>query len=278
VNALLRLSIVLLSDSTPTQSELREFSDAFLVDRAIVDGVISIGQKNFEGISAFGERFGSCQRKEAESLVTLIENLRTILPRGRDSASRSLTSKVQSASSEDSVEKAVADLAPKQIFGLIDKDKSGDVDFNEFLDLLKYLRFDMSENQALKIFAQSAKADGFLSPDNFEIAIDKLNDLVCHRALQYMDLSTTDLTLKLLFRFFVLIALYLFIFIGLSALATSSPLTSASSIFGSLSTTVLVIVAVWGAGLGVEFPEKDEEAELAKEAIQRVLESLKRSV
>jgi Ca2+-binding EF-hand superfamily protein len=48
---------------------------------------------------------------------------------------------------------------------MFDQDKSGTIDFEEFLEMLKYLNLPIERNTAQRIFAEAQKGDGTIGQD-----------------------------------------------------------------------------------------------------------------
>src|SRR4051812_43226458 len=100
---------------------------------------------------------------------------------------------------------------------MFDQDKSGCLDFEEFLDVLKYLNLPLSKNKALRIFSEVEKGDGTIGQDEFESALGLLEERVAGRVLTLMGFSTSDLLLWFMLLCIILILIFAFIFLGIGA-------------------------------------------------------------
>jgi len=280
VDALLQLSIVLLSDQRLTQSHLKDFGDAFEIDSSIVDGIVAISQKDFFRMFALAQRFGNYELKKVEMLVNLVENLRMLSPSCKDNKELPAVSRLSSAvqdgpvegqHKESRIEKVLSELSYKDLFIMFDKDTSGDINFEEFLDLTKYLQLNLSDNQALKIFSQSAKADGFLDEDRFEEAMDILRTRISKKALSILGLSTSELLKMLLIRLLILLALFGFIFLGIAAF-------SQGTAFSSVINSILSVASALGVNISTatDIGDISEQKVKAKESVKVVFETIKR--
>jgi len=271
VDALLQITIYLLSDSKLESHQLRTFGDAFQVDASVVHGIIAISQKKFDDFAILAQRFGNCEPQKVELLVNLVENLRMLSPNAKenDHVTRHLRAAIAGGpENELSLEQFISELSYRDLFVMFDRDNSGDIDFAEFLDLTKYLQLNMSDNQAMKIFAKSAKADGFLNKDEFEEAMISLRESITAKALDLLELSTLDLVTMLLIRIFILICLFGFIFLGIAAFTQGTTLSA-------IINTVLTVVAAAGVNLDFDVPEYNELRTKTEDTVKMVFDNLK---
>jgi len=272
VDALLQLSSLLLSDLKLKPEMLKDFGDAFQLDGSVVDGIVAIAQKNFKGISLLAERFGDCETKKVEILVTLVENLRMLAPGAADKyhASQVLNSAVaEGPENEPNIEKALAGLSYKELFVMFDQDHSGTMDFEEFLDLIKYLHLNLTESQAMKIFSQTSQADGFVDKDNFEKAMDLLKKIISDRGLSEMGLSTFDLVSKLAVRVGLLFCMFGFIFLGIAAFTAGSTLNTVVN-------SGLTVLSALGLNFDTLLPEAEEQKQKIKDTVTEVFDAMNR--
>lgn len=61
---------------------------------------------------------------------------------------------------------------------MFDQDKSGVIDFDEFMEMLKYLRLPLERNHALRIFSEAHRGNGTMGQDEFEKALGLIEDKV----------------------------------------------------------------------------------------------------
>lgn len=77
-----------------------------------------------------------------------------------------------------------------ELFNMFDKDGSGNIDFNEFIDLCKYLGINLGEENMLQLFARSDKDhDGMVNYDEFAQAMIYLRYFVAKQSLEKIGLS-----------------------------------------------------------------------------------------
>jgi len=178
---------------------------------------------------------------------------------------------VEGPQKESRIEKVLSELSYKDLFVMFDKDTSGDINFEEFLDLTKYLQLNLSDNQALKIFSQSAKADGFLDQDRFEEAMDVLRVRITKKALNILGLSTSELLKMLIVRLLILLALFGFIFLGIAAFAQGTA-------FESVINSILSVASALGVNISTatDIGDVSEQKAKAKETVKVVFETIKR--
>jgi len=275
VDALLQLSIVLLSDQKLTQKQLKDFGDAFKIDGSIVDGIVSIAQKNFHGIVVLAERFGNYESKRVEMLVNLVENLRMLSAtynKEQDAGSTAIQQAITEGpgAGEQKVQEVLQELSYKDLFVMFDKDQSGDIKFEEFLDLVKYLQLNLTETQSLRIFSQSAKADGFLDKDEFEKAMTLLRESISKQALHLLGMSSFELAVQLLIRLVILMAMFGFIFLGIAAFTQGTA-------FESVVNSFLSVGAALGLGSGTDNPSVEDRKSEAKDTVKAVFNKIKKA-
>jgi len=153
---------------------------------------------------------------------------------------------------------------------MFDKDQSGDIKFDEFLDLVKYLQLNLTEIQSLRIFSQSAKADGFLDKDEFEKAMTLLRESIAKQALHLMGMSTFELGIQLLVRLVILMALFGFIFLGIAAFTQGTTFESVVNSFMSVS-------AALGLNSNGGVPDVNSKKGEAKDVVKKVFNNIKKS-
>jgi hypothetical protein len=100
---------------------------------------------------------------------------------------------------------------------MFDQDKSGALDFDEFLEMLKYLNLPLERPQAQRIFAEAQKGDGTMGQDECEKALTLLEDKVGGRVLSLMGFSTATLVGWFVFLSVLLLLIFIFIFLGIGA-------------------------------------------------------------
>jgi len=237
--------------------------------------VVAIAQKDFRGIVILAERFGNCEPKKVEMLVNLVENLRTLSPsskdKDKDAGSLALATAAKGGpENESQIEQVLSELSYMDLFEMFDKDHSGDINFEEFLDLTKYLKLNLTDHQSMKIFSQSAKGDGLLDKDNFEHAMNLLRNKISSKALNMLGLSTGELMKILLVHVIILFFMFGFIFLGIAAFTNG---TTFSTIINSL----LPIVSALGLGMTTGAPASTQEKDENKDTVKKVFENIKKA-
>jgi hypothetical protein len=104
-------------------------------------------------------------------------------------------------------------------------DSSGGISLYEFDGLMKRLNKPMSEHRIIEIFARvkmnskqsKAEVEGELDVNEFEIALNYMNEKTQQNALQSLKLDFASLFKIFLFMLLILGLLFLFIFLGIQA-------------------------------------------------------------
>jgi len=165
------------------------------------------------------------------------------------------------------------DLDAAKIFDMFDVDGSGNVNFDSFQETLKYMNIDVSPHRALKIFSEVANAEGVCDRDAFQKALDILHQQIASKVLNDMGLSLGNMAKGFIVLVLVLLGLFTFIFMGITAFDSSSA-------FGSVVNSALPCGAAAGTGGagGDDTGSIDTSAGLAKatDSVQKAITQIKK--
>jgi len=135
------------------------------------------------------------------------------------------------------------------IFEKFDDDKSGSIDFDEYVEVMKFLNINIPRYKAIEIFALNDRNRDFLLDfDEFQCAIRALQEQLTYATLQTMGLSMKTIIGTVLFGFTVLTGLLGFILVGIAAFTSGST-------FGAVVNSALA----GAGGLGVNTVDGDGE-------------------
>jgi len=154
------------------------------------------------------------------------------------------------------------------IFNLFDKNNDGSLDFEEFIDLVKYMNIDMTQHKAMKMFLRSAGPDRTITSDEFDHAMKSLNKQVTSTVLSTVGLSTKDLIYIFTVSVALLLTLFVFIFLGIAAF-------SVDGAFGSVINSLMPIMAAMGVGTSSGDLRSFIKNFNLEDLVQKVLDMLK---
>ena len=130
-----------------------------------------------------------------------------------------------------------------KLFAIADKDQSGTLSFEQFLELLRFMNLAMSRERALHLFVSvDPDGSGDLTPREFSEGFSKLEDELARDALSSVGLTFGNLVSVFIAAVSLLAALFAFIFLGISGLTEGSE-------FGAVVNSILPCAAGLGAAL-----------------------------
>lgn len=231
-----------------------DLADAFNLPRPIMEGILALARGNVSDAVSLGESLGGFDEKNVEELRKTIKSIQSLINGKKDGGSGLSGLNLQGMSREE-------------IFAMADKDQSGTLDFDEFKELLKYFGMVLSDQSTLEMFATADKSGtGVLNYGEFEFAMDAIEKKLGSGALNSLGLSTIDIAAIVVVLIGLITAIFIFIFMGISAFTTGSA-------FGTVINSVAVLGGGGGAGSGEDFdPEKVEKQ--IEDKIESVMERL----
>jgi len=124
------------------------------------------------------------------------------------------------------VQTAVGELSYADLFDIFDADKSGQLDFGEFLSLLKFLNLNLPRQRAMQLFNTCAGADGNIDKFEFESCMRVLEELITDQVVSDFGYAIPTLVKKFAGLLVVLALLFVFIFLGINAFSVNSSFQS----------------------------------------------------
>jgi hypothetical protein len=158
-----------------------ELCVTFNIDASFIKGIVAITKRDYNPIVEFANRFGQVDPEKVQQFVDLLGQLNLMGGSGSGS-SRPGAKLLGGAGGWDA-----------ELFQMFDKDKNGNLDFGEFLDMLKYLNLPLSHTKALNVFSEVQKGDWTIGEQEFEKALGLLEDQVAGKVLGMMGLSSKEM-------------------------------------------------------------------------------------
>jgi hypothetical protein len=265
IDVLLSLATALLARAPMDEVMLliEQLCEQFSVDPSFIKGIVAISKHDYSVIVEFANRFGQVDPDKVQKFVDLLGQLTLMQPKGSENSGGKKL--LGSATGPGGVD--LSNMSYPDLFKLFDKDKNGNLDFDEFSDMLKYLNLPLSQNKALRIFSEVQKGDGTVGENEFTTALSMLEEKVANRVLGMMGFSTYTIAGGLLALIFMLALIFSFIFLGIGAFSTGST-------FEAVVNSVIAIAAGGSAGKDGG-PSKDERKFKLKGSMDKVMGMLK---
>jgi len=245
-----------------------KFCNAFSMDPVFVQGIIGVSKRDFEAIAKMTSRFGQAiDELKVQKFIVLLENLET-LASAADAGGEGPAGGDGPASEED-VKKSMGEMTNSDLFHMFDEDGSGSMNFDEFVNLTKYLSLDLSEHAALQIFTKVAGPDNSIDKFEFDNAMKELEKQIAKRVVNDMGFGSSNLIKVFLGAVGLLLLIFIFIFLGIEAL-------SFGSTFGSVVNSVMPLSAAGGVGASGDQTDKIKRLmESVEGKVKGVMEKLK---
>merc|ERR1712167_399351 len=114
-------------------------------------------------------------------------------------------------------------LSNTELFKMFDKDESGSINYDEFVEISRFMNLNLSRERAMKIFSEAdADASGWISYDEFESALVLLRREVSQGGLAKLGYSTAVLVGTFVSLVGLMGGFFVFIFVGMSAFTTGT--------------------------------------------------------
>lgn len=145
-------------------------------DSTFLLGLVRLSKGDYSKIAEFAERFGGCPMDTINKFVALLGQLGRLQPKAAGAAGaagkilQGAAGEGKSGLSGEGKEggaggPGLSGMSYKDLFTMFDQDRNGNLDFEEFMDVLKYLNLPLSKSKALRIFSEVEKGDGTIGPD-----------------------------------------------------------------------------------------------------------------
>jgi len=224
------ITALLTRSTTEIDTLITHFCVIFDYDPSFLIGLVRLSKLDFSKFAEFAERFGQCHQDTVGKFVRLLSHVGLLTSKTSQGGGGSLkltgpgggSAAEKQAAGAASAASSLANLTPKELFQMFDQDKSGTIDFEEFMEMLKYMHLPLDRPKALRIFSEAQKGDGNMGHDEFEKALNLINEKVTTRVLSMMGFSTATLLAWFIFLVVLVLALFAFIFLGIGAFTTGS--------------------------------------------------------
>ena len=151
------------------------------------------------------------------------------------------------------------------IFKKFDVDGTNRIDYNEFIELCKYLGLNLDKEKSLEIFSQAIQ-DGknMIDPHGFRIAMNLVIEEVIFVTLKKQGLTYEDLIWIGIMAFFFLLILLILIFLGVEAFSQAAGFNSVINSILPLAAGALTVAKDWDIQSSVEKVKDFVQATISK--------------
>ena len=151
------------------------------------------------------------------------------------------------------------------IFKKFDTDGTNRIDYNEFVELCKYLGLNLDKEKSLEIFSQAIEeGKSMIDPHGFRVAMNLVIEEVIFVTLRKQGLTYEDLILLGVMAFFFLLLLLILIFLGVSAFSQSEGFNSVINSILPLAAGGLTVAKDWDIQSSVEKVKDFVQATISK--------------
>ncbi|CAG9313576.1 unnamed protein product [Blepharisma stoltei] len=212
---------------------ITDLSNAFMIDYNIVKGFVSLAKSDWEGLSDMAGRFCEFDPHKVAQLVMLVKRLKLIGDEEYNEKDQNEYARLKEKLDEG------GDI--DNIFHMLDKDGSGELDFQEFTQVMKFFDLEMTNQRLLQIFSKfDADGSGNMSLQEFEAAFDYLKSEVSRGAMEGLGLAKKKLALIFLGSLMILLLVFAFLFLGIIGFITVSRFGSAVNSMLPMSSGVVI--------------------------------------
>ncbi|CAG9334001.1 unnamed protein product [Blepharisma stoltei] len=198
-----------------------KLSKTYEIDENIIAGFIALGKGDWNGLAGMAGRFCEFDPVKIQQVVTLIKRLKLIGESEEEARSgksdlEKLKEKMDSGGDTD------------QIFHMLDKDHSGELDFEEFAQIMKFFDLEFTMQRLLEIFSKfDADGSGCMNVQEFDAALEYIRSEIANGAIEHMGMGKGKLIKMFLITLLILILIFAFIFLGIIGFITASKFGSA---------------------------------------------------
>lgn len=187
---------------------ISDLSDAFSIDYNIVQGLISIAKSDWEGVSDMAGRFCEFDPHKIAQLVLLVKRLKLVGEEEYNDKDQNQYLNLK--------EKLDAGGDIDNIFHVLDKDGSGLLEFEEFIQVMKYFDLEMTHQRLLQIFSKfDADGSASMNLQEFEAAFNYIKSEISRGAMDQLGLAKKKLVMIFVGSVLILILVFAFLFLGI---------------------------------------------------------------
>ena len=264
IKLLTGIVILFQSEGNPEMRDrgVAKLAEAFDIDGRIVRGLIALAKGDWKAMEDMVARVCEFDPKMIQNLVQLMKRLKMV----KEADSIDGQSPSENADLFEQLKEKIDQGADQeQIFNMLDVDGSGELDFEEFSEVLKYYDMQMSDERQLQIFSRfDVDGSAKLDMQEFDAAMQYIKKTISKGAMDQLGLSKANLIKIFLALVFVLLLLFVFIFLGIMGFTTGSTL-------GSVVNSIMPISAGGVLGGGTQTKIQDKIKRI-KPSIQRIIQ------
>lgn len=199
--------------------------------RALFESIYCLVNHDFDKLGPVILDFFNIDKKKLKLIKALLEDLRTIMQAPQAYVNNKITYLTstltgQKASSLDIINDKLGmekDMSPQDLFQVFDSDKSGKISLEEFKLLTKRLNMNLSDHRIIEIFTsvkgEEIKNSQELNEKEFAQALNYLQEKSIMLTLEYLGITKEILLALLIWLVVLLLILFAFIFVGITAFA-----------------------------------------------------------
>ena len=226
-------------------------SKAFEVKKGIVQGLVGMSKGDWPAMEEMVARICEFHPETIQTIVQLIKRLRT----AKEADDLEGKEERQTQQYAQLKERIAQGEHIESIFNMLDEDASGELDFDEFQEALKYYGLRMTKERQLEIFSQfDADGNTRLSINEFYKAIRHIRRTISTEAIGTLSLSWKTMARTIVVGVFILLLLFAFIFLGISGFTTNT----------TLGTVVNSILPIFAGGIVLKFNTVDVKSRIKR--------------
>jgi hypothetical protein len=214
--------------------------------------LVGLAQGDFQQIKPIAIKMGGFDEKQLEALISGIAKLKPILDKIKKKAEKAKT-QLKGELTFD----ADTQVDPTSLFIKYDYDKSGELEFNEFFEIVKMVQYprQITESHVMKIFVKADVSEtAALNMSEFKEALILAQKDQSNRVLELMGLSKLKMVMMVVSLLVILMLLFGFIFAGIFAFTTLGG-------FSAVINSTFPVIGGVGASGSRETPGSGEEGE-----------------
>lgn len=223
------------------QDELAEMafgymSEALDIHPIIIKGFISLAQGNWDRFDEFANRQCEFNAERITQFVQLLKRLKLLVEADDDNAQVSDSYDLRLLK-----EKIDEGGDVEHIFHLLDTDCSGSLDYEEFIEVLKFYDVRFTEHRMIEIFSKY-DVDGSceMNLQEFEQAIEYIKQQITQQAIDDLEVDMSQLINALIISIIILLLFFAFIFAGIIGFTVGNQFGSVVTSSIPMSSGVLI--------------------------------------
>jgi len=240
------------------------FGKALNFDTKIIQGLFAIPKGDWNALADLAGTLCDFDPEKLKSMVTFLKKLKIL--QGADEKKEGEDNENQEVSRAREVIASSAGSHSEEMFNMLDRDRSGSLDFDEFNELMKFYNLNLSKNRQLEIFTRfDIKKTGQMSVQQFEKALKYIEDKTTGDALDEVGMSYGALLKGFLGVVFILLMIFAFIFLGIAGFSNGGS-------FGAVVNSLLPISS--GGILGSKKEDIEGKMKKVEEITDKVVDLL----